>query len=790
MISNWLRCGSAAAMTCALFFPLLASRAIAQEGAAPPAQAASTVEDIIVTARRRDETLISTPVTIAAIGAEELDRRSIVNLEGIARTVPQLIIGNASGSIQGGAIALRGISAGDSNPFGDQAVAFNIDGVQVARAAPRRMGEFDMAQVEVLKGPQALYFGKNSPGGIVVIRTSDPTNMLKSRISLGYEGYGKELRGEGYISGPITDTLGIRVAGYGSRMNGWVRDMTTASSLYGPEYRSLPHDREYGGRITLKWEPGDALSARFKFAYGSVRTAGLTENTQRVFCPMGSSQLGGPDDCIANDTIVRSSLGPNFQTLNPRLKPNPFSRQQQYLAGLDIQYQLSDSFSLALQSGFYRNHLTYNENFNATDSTAPTRTLGSAGELTIRELSQELRLSSDFDGPFNFLVGGYVQDSRLDYDSVTAINAVTPTYISVPYHANQQGTAYSIFGSLSIKPIDQIEISGGARYSYERKRYTPTLVNGTPFDPTLPGGTLVPKRSWTNTSPEATISYRPSNILTIFASYKQGFLSGGFNAGNGNQGLDRSYNQQTVKGFEGGVKAKLLDGALAANFSLYSYKIAGQQVTSLIGVTQIVTNAASSRTKGIEGDLSWNMPIDGFSLHAGASYNKAEYVTYSDTPCYAGQTVAQGCNLNLIGGVYRAQSLSGAVLPRAPKWGQSLGVSYSATDSSGTQLDVSVDANHTSGYFTDATNKPASFQNGYWLLDASAKVTLPSGVEFALIGRNLTNVYYFQRSSDNPLTGGGTGTTAGFGADTVAYVSRGRELLIRLNVQLDKLYAR
>lgn len=343
--------------------------------------ATPSLEDIIVTARRRDETLIATPVTIAAIGAEELDRRSIVNLEGIARTVPQLIIGNGSGSIQGGAIALRGVSAGDSNPFGDQAVAFNIDGVQVARAAPRRMGEFDMAQVEILKGPQALYFGKNSPGGIVVIRTNDPTDILKSRISLGYEGYGKELRGEGYVSGPVTDTFGIRIAGYASRMNGWVSDITTPSTLYGPEHSSMPHDREYGGRVTLKWEPSEDLTARFKFAYGSVRTAGLTENTQRVFCPLGAPQLGGPDDCKANDTIVRSSLGVNFQTLNPRLKQYPFSRQQQYLAGMDIQYQLRDSLALALQSGFYRNHLTYPENFNATDSTVPTRTLGSAGEF-------------------------------------------------------------------------------------------------------------------------------------------------------------------------------------------------------------------------------------------------------------------------------------------------------------------------------------------------------------------------------------------------------------------------
>jgi iron complex outermembrane receptor protein len=635
MISKWLGCGSAATMACVLLSPLSARSAIAQPGVDPAANASplisasretGEVEDIIVTARRRDESLISTPVTIAAIGARELDRRAIVNLEGIARTVPQLIIGNASGSVQGGAISLRGISAGDSNPFGDQAVAFNIDGVQIARAAPRRMGEFDMAQVEVLKGPQALYFGKNSPGGIVVIRTGDPGNSFESRASIGYETYGREVRGEGYVSAPITNSLGIRIAGYGSRMNGWVTNITTPSPLYGPGYRSAPRDREYGGRITLKWEPDTAFTARLKFAYGSLKSAGLAANTQRVSCPRGTPQLGGPDDCTADNVVVRSNLGPAFAKLSPLLVSNPFAKQQQYLGGLDLQYKLSDDLTLSSQSGFYRNHLTFAENFNATDSTVPTAILASGGALTIRELSEEARLSSDFKGPVNFMVGGYFQDSKLDYDSVTALNAVTPTLISVPYHANQKGMAYSVFGSVSFKPVEQLEISGGARYSYERKRYAPTQVSGAPFDPTLPGGTLVPKRSWTNTSPEATISYRPNDALTVFTSYRQGFLSGGFNSGNGNQALDRSYGQQTVKGFEGGVKSRLFDGTVTANLSLYSYKIAGQQVTSLIGVTQVVTNAATSRTKGIEGDLTWKTPVAGLNLRGGASYNKARYV--------------------------------------------------------------------------------------------------------------------------------------------------------------------
>src|SRR5690606_17528817 len=111
--------------------------------------------------------LIEVPVVVTAVGGEMLRAQGITNVDGIARMVPQLLIANQGGSVQGGNISIRGVSGPDSNPFGDQAVSFNVDGVQVAKATVRRMADIDIAQVEVLKGPQALFFGKNSPAGII-----------------------------------------------------------------------------------------------------------------------------------------------------------------------------------------------------------------------------------------------------------------------------------------------------------------------------------------------------------------------------------------------------------------------------------------------------------------------------------------------------------------------------------------------------------------------------------------------------------------------------------------------
>lgn len=181
---------------CVALVPGMAALAASPNGNAPAAAAADNLQEIIVTARARDETLQSVPVVVTSIGAVEIQRMGINGIDGIARIVPQLVTGESSGSFQGGAIALRGIASGDNNPFGDQAVAFNVDGVLVARSGVRRLGSFDLQQVDVLKGPQALYYGKNSPGGVIVLHTADPTPQLAAKVSAAYEPIARESRGE------------------------------------------------------------------------------------------------------------------------------------------------------------------------------------------------------------------------------------------------------------------------------------------------------------------------------------------------------------------------------------------------------------------------------------------------------------------------------------------------------------------------------------------------------------------------------------------------------------------
>jgi iron complex outermembrane receptor protein len=231
-----------------------------------------------------------------------------------------------------------------------------------------------------------------------------------------------------------------------------------------------------------------------------------------------------------------------------------------------------------------------------------------------------------------------------------------------------------------------------------------------------------------------------------------------------------------VKGFEAGVKGLFLDGTLRANLAAYDYKITGQQVTITIATAQFTSNAASSRSKGVEFDANWRAPIDGLSLRGGAAYNEAQYKSYTSSPCYAGQTVALGCHI--VGGV-PVQDLSGRPIARAPKWGVFMGGTYEIVDPQGRTWGVSTDANYTSSYFSDATNKPAALQQGYWLLDASAYVQ-NGPWKFSLVGRNLADTFYSARTIDAIFSGATNATrTQGVLADTIGSVSRGREVWLR-----------
>jgi len=186
---------------------------------AQPAAAAGGLEEVVVTARKRQENVQNVPVAITAISGAEMERKDLASLESIAQVTPQLVVVRGS-SGSGADLSLRGIGSNFTSIGIEQSVAVNIDGVYYGQGRIINEGFFDMRQVEILKGPQALFFGKNATAGVISFTSNDPGDQFEAMGRLGYETTAQQVIGEGYVSGPINDKVGLRLALRGTDMSG------------------------------------------------------------------------------------------------------------------------------------------------------------------------------------------------------------------------------------------------------------------------------------------------------------------------------------------------------------------------------------------------------------------------------------------------------------------------------------------------------------------------------------------------------------------------------------------
>jgi len=779
-------------------------------GAVGPAFAAEEgkLEEIYVTARKRTETSISVPVTVTALGTADLGRRGLESLDAIAKAVPGLTIQEAGGSAQGGTVSMRGITGPNINVIGDQAVSFNLDGVAIARASVRKLSAFDLEAVEVLKGPQALFYGKNSPGGVVSLRSADPTDSFHAGASLGYEGVGHEIRGEAYVSAPVSDALGVRVAGYYSRVRGWTTNTYPQGLDISPKYTYGPENREWDLRGTLKYNNGGRFTARLKFSMGQSLGTGVYWNAQIIHCAFPGKMsfdsllpAGSQYDCVANDKVFHPGLGTSFTKYNPIFGKGEYTSSSQQLGGLEMNYDLTDQIKVTSVTGYYKG---FSDNVNQYNYPANVLLLPSWGRYRDREISEELRIASDFSSPVNFMFGGLYTSTRTSVEQQTLFGtnppatnlfgAPAPTEFN-EYDFFQHGTAYSIFGQARWKVVPTVELSAGGRWSHEAKSLPLVLVDftGNPYYGTSSPNTTIKPIKFNNFSPEISASWRPTKDLNIYANYKQGFLSGGYNGTSdvlvpGQKVNSPNYGPEKVKGFEVGVKANLLDDTLRLNASGFMYKAIGLQVASYQQGFSTIRNAGKVDIKGAEGDFKWLPQIThGLEIHGAFAFTRSIYDVYQ-APCYGGQTQAMGCTINLYNDpLPQTQNLAGTQVPNAPNWILSTGFDYTTPVGSGLEMGFSGDVTFNTSYVTDSKNTPFSRSPAEALLDASIRLASENDRwQVAFIGRNLSNKFYWSDSQSHFPSGIGTGGPAGTVSvleDRTAMISRGRELWVKLSVK-------
>ncbi|MFA7601950.1 MAG: TonB-dependent receptor [Novosphingobium sp.] len=748
--------------------------------------------DIIVTARRRQETAQETPVALTVLNDALLDRYGVTGVSTIQSLTPGLYTGESSGAM-GGTISLRGIGSGDSMAFIDQAVSSNVDGVPISSAQILRAAQLDLRQIEVLRGPQALFFGKNSPGGIISLTTADPGSRTEAMLRAGYEFTAREKYVEGMFSTPLSDTVGLRLAARYSDMDGYMRIVTPDVPGVTPmDISRFPDQKELFFRGTLTWQPSDRVSVRLKATFTDTDVIGGSSNFSDITtCPYGTPQRPGEDasNCLNDGKILISQIPASSMAMSNYLEnPNGNRNNNQTLLSGQLDWDMTDTLKLTSVTGFYR----VSEKLTSNGGYGPYSNNAFAVRFSNEQISQELRLASSFDGPLNFLLGGFYEDRKLytltmigqPYGSTVA-DPLVQANVRLPIEStHQKQESYSAFGQLMFDATDQIQITAGARYTHEVKKlldytvtlatpaFTPGNVYGTPVDVTKDPRYGSTRLSYNDFSPEVTITWKPVDDLMVFASYKEGFKSGGFDAGYTSGGIvanparGQTFLPEHVKGGEVGLKSRFAGRQVTFNLTGYWYDYSGFQVSVFDTISRAfrLQNAGTARVKGIEAELRYSPnAVPGLSLHATGAWNDAKFRKFDTADCYQGQTVAMGCNLvlNTGTGVFTAQDLSGKRLRKAPEFAATFGGYYETPVTTGLMLGLSVDGSYSGGYEYGSNYQPHAYQDAYAKLDATLRLfSEDKRWELAVIGRNLTDKRNLINGIDRTGTGIGKGTTA------------------------------
>ncbi|MBH0112001.1 TonB-dependent receptor [Novosphingobium sp. YJ-S2-02] len=772
----------------------------AQKGS--DARPAGGLNEIIVSARKRQETSQDVPVAVTAISAETIDRYDLTSIEKVAASMGQLTVGrNSTGS--GAQITLRGIGTAPSSIGIEQSVAVVVDGVYYGQGRIINEGFFDASSIEVLKGPQALFFGKNATAGVINIATNDPTPVFEASARMGYEFKSDTVYGEGIVSTPLNDTTGVRLAIRASSMSGGyftnggqelpyvTTDRATGTPVatshvqpVGP--RDVPGEKEIMGRLTLKSELTDALTATVKASYSRTKVNNPASNRVAYECADGATWFNESLSCGKNFVVYNNDMPADIAATIPGAGDgSQFNKYESWGVTGTLEYA-GDNFTVTSVTNYQknRNRLLVDGDFSS----------GSAGVTFAVEdskwhaFSSELRVLTDFDFPLNAMIGGLYQDTRRDFLQYVVNGGAENSAVSDPSYryadfvkdSYTDGKTLAAYGQAILTVTDAIEATGGIRYTHETKdsEFVQPYAANALF---APGVVVAADQTFDNWSPEATLRWQPARDINLFVSYKTAYKSGGFS----NSGINSilasadnfTFGPEKAKGFEGGIKSTLFDRQLRLNLIGYTYKYTNLQIDFFDATVFAfnTVNAGAVRTKGIELEAEYApYAAPGLTVRGSLNYNHARYEDFL-APCYSGQTIAEGCSLP-----NRFQDLSGTETAMAPTWTGTFGVSYDTEIADDTRLSLSADSKYSDSYLPSGFGNPYSRQDAYLTLDASAKVSFGEHWDLALIGKNLTNRFIATGVVDGPGTGSGTGTAAGIHADQIGLISLPRSVRLQL----------
>mgnify|MGYP003112028188 CR=1 FL=1 len=662
------------------------------------------INDIVVTAQRREQRLQSVPISVSAVSGDDLERTGITDMRQLTQTMPGLVFSRANTSLQP---YIRGVGTRNSNVGDESNVAVYIDGVYQPVMSSLGFDLVNIERVEVLRGPQGTLFGRNSTGGLINVITKDPTEEFSGKISVTAGSY-DQFSGSAYVSSGLAEGVKVDATYMRYTDSGYVKDLVNGGHA-GPRDSQVVRGRIF-------FEPSDRFQASLTGTHTWLRDGSPVTNQpyqgNTVVNTMSPLPLYGTkpwESAQDRPLLVKSRL---------------------WSAELQMRYEFG-GFNIETTSAYQ-------------DATALAQTDNDGSAAAIRGadvyqdlyyFSNELRILSTTSGPFSWIAGAYLFDGAGEFDPLISIVNGNP---GGPFHTRQTVNSYALFGEATLE-LGNLSLTGGIRYTDESRDY---------YAESSTNPLLVPLQEGSNDKVtfRATAKYTFSPDLNAYLTFSRGFKSGVFNGFATNLTAAQITKPETLDAFEFGIKSDPLPW-LRANISAfyYDYKDIQQSARDPSSSLIILFNAAKSKMKGGEFEVTVQ-PTQDFSLRFYGAYVDAKYDSFPGAQVFVPVTTCPIPGQSPCGNVAVSPfDASGNDMIRAPKMTLGGSGSYQIPVDFGL-FSLAANVYYSDKYYWDFDNRIV--QPSYTMVNGEIGFATSDGSDafrISVWGKNLLNEVVYQQ---------------------------------------------
>ena len=741
-----------------------------------PAVKTLDIEVIEVRGGQRVKTLREVPASVSVISGESLSQMKVNRLDDLSQSLPNVSI--SENAVQD-TISIRGVNS-DLQAGGEQSVGIFLDGVYHGRGVQSRFSFMDVDAIEVLRGPQGSLFGKNTVGGVISILPAQPKDYFEAKLSAAYEFEYEKVDYSGYVTGALNDSGSLtgRLAFKGSNSEeGWVENLANGETM--------PTKEDSAFRGIVNWQVNDDFKVNLRAEQGTFKTKGAPyeilylEDSQPI---TALARAFGAEDSIDGETNISNG---NYPGLGFNGKETPYLMDANF-----SEYALKSDYKIeqgTISATLAQSNIDFVRSQDADFSPLPVIQFSESEDY--QQNSLELRFVSEDNDDFEYLFGGFWQNSDLLVDAVAdfATGPGTPVASQFPFapeHAvtsrfnelKQETDTLALFGQVTFGLTQSLKLELSGRYSKEEKTGLQSVeVYGGTGDGTKSGLALnnpmelfvwsqavmeaqphaVPvSRDEKLFSPSVSLSWQASDKANYYVSVSKGFKGGGFNAIAMSPDLEEiEYENEEAISSEIGGKFEFFDGIVLLNTAIFNVAYDNMQTTLFTGgTTFVVENAAKATSRGLEAELRW-LINDEFTLNANLGYIDFEFDKYVNAGCTAQQVIDSG----LTGSACAAagmNDLSGKTNQDVPELTLSVSLQHEFSINE-YMITSRVDGNYVDDFFATADLDPITVQDSFIVWNAAVSVASPSALwKTDLILKNITDESYFYYANDVPLFAG------------------------------------